>query len=57
MSFLSYVVRLQRFLKGLPLPEDEEYCELEYLDDLMDFEICDNIHPDHIWDREWDLFT
>lgn len=51
LQFIRATNKIKQFLQGC------EAYEHEYIDDLENFEVCDNIHPDHIWDRTWNLFT
>jgi hypothetical protein len=53
LQFIRAISKLKQFLEGYERLETYEH---EYIDDLEDFEICDGVHPDHIWDRTWNLF-
>ena len=48
---------VEHFLRGdsLSWPEEVEYVEDEYIDEMLDMEILEGRYPDHIWDRQWQI--
>ena len=57
INFVRYVKHVEHFLRGdsLSWPEEVEYVEDEYIDEMLDMEILEGRYPDHIWDRQWQI--